>query len=105
MSAIRGPDGALKSDIDGILHSWVTFFPSLFSASPTDASVQDELLNNAWPGCHRALDTLVMASSQLLRSIRHLKELLLVSRQVLTDSPSNSIPVSGISLGKTCLMS
>lgn len=46
VSAIRGPDGALKSDIDGILRSWVTFFSSLFSASPTDASVQDELLSN-----------------------------------------------------------
>jgi len=46
VSAIRGPDGVLKSDINGICRSWVAFFPSLFLACPTDAFIQDELLNN-----------------------------------------------------------
>lgn len=46
VSAIHGPDGVLRSDIDGICRSWVAFFSTLFTACPTDATTQQELLNN-----------------------------------------------------------
>ena len=44
--SILNPDGILVSDIDGICRSWVSFFSTLFTACPTDNSVQDELLGN-----------------------------------------------------------
>lgn len=46
VSAIRGSDSVLRSDIDGICRSWVAFFSTLFTACPTDATTQQELLNN-----------------------------------------------------------
>lgn len=46
VSGIRGSDGVLRTDIDGICRSWVAFFSTLFTDCPTDATTQQELLNN-----------------------------------------------------------
>ena len=40
-SAIRADDGAIATDLDGISAAWFSFYSSLFSAEPTDPSVQN----------------------------------------------------------------
>ena len=46
IAAMRGADGEIVSDIDGICQSWVTFFSSLFSAEEVDLKTQENLLAN-----------------------------------------------------------
>ena len=46
IAAMRGADGVVVSDIDGICRSWVTFFSALFSAEMVDRKVQASLLEN-----------------------------------------------------------
>ena len=46
IAAMRGADGVIVSDIDGICRSWVTFFSALFSAEMVDRKVQASLLKN-----------------------------------------------------------
>ena len=44
IAAIRGIDGKVVTDIDGICQSWVDFFYTLFSAVELDLKVQEDLL-------------------------------------------------------------
>ena len=46
IAAIRGTDGKVATDIDGICRSWVDFFSTLFSADELDLKVQEDLLEN-----------------------------------------------------------
>ena len=46
IAAMRGADGVVVSDIDGICCSWVTFFSALFSAEMVDRKIQASLLKN-----------------------------------------------------------
>ena len=46
IAAIRGTDGKVVTDIDGICRSWVDFFSTLFSSDELDLKVQEDLLGN-----------------------------------------------------------
>ena len=46
IAAIRGTDGKVATDIDGICRSWVDFFSTLFSADVLDLKIQEDLLKN-----------------------------------------------------------
>ena len=46
IAAIRGTDGKVATDIDGICRSWVDFFSTLFSGDELDLKVQEDLLEN-----------------------------------------------------------
>ena len=46
IAAIRGTDGKVATDIDGICRSWVDFFSTLFSADVLDLKIQEDLLEN-----------------------------------------------------------
>ena len=46
IAAIRGNDGKVATDMDGICRSWVDFFSTLFSADELDLNVQEDLLEN-----------------------------------------------------------
>ncbi|XP_015768317.1 PREDICTED: uncharacterized protein DDB_G0288805-like [Acropora digitifera] len=46
IAAIRGTDGKIAADIDGICRSWVDFFSTLLSADVLDLKVQEDLLEN-----------------------------------------------------------
>ena len=46
ISAMQNSDGLIVADMPGICQSWVSFYSDLFSACPTDPSVQTELLSH-----------------------------------------------------------
>ena len=45
-SAMKDSDDSVVSDHDGICHSWVRFYSSLFTAEEVDLSLQEELLSH-----------------------------------------------------------
>ena len=46
ISAMQNSDGSIAADVPGICQSWVSFYSDLFTACPTDQSVQAELLDH-----------------------------------------------------------
>ena len=102
VSALRGLDGVVFSDIDGIRRVLSSFYSSLFSAEDVDLAAQDFLFGNlasslspqqaetcegplTVAGCHRAL-------------------LGMARRKALTVSPPNSTFAFGMFLGRTWYM-